>query len=135
MRALVVLALALLVALPVGASAASSASPRTELRITVWPRGTGISPYRFTLRCGPADGTLPNRSVACSRLAKVERPFAPVPADTACTEQYGGPAEALVTGHFQGRRIWARFNRADGCRIARWRKHEFLFGGVPLASG
>jgi hypothetical protein len=52
-----------------------------------------------------------------------------------CTEIYGGPAEALVTGTHRGRRIWARFNRTDGCRIERWRRHAFLFGGVRLGSG
>jgi hypothetical protein len=131
-RRLAVLALVLLAALPAAAPAGSSG---TELRITLWPRGKGGSPYRWVLRCNPADGTLPDRRVACAKLNRTPRPFAPVPPNTACTEQYGGPAEARVTGRYRGRRVWAHFNRADGCRIARWDKHAFLFGGVPLASG
>jgi hypothetical protein len=130
MRVLALLAL-VVAAVP---AASPAAAPGTELKITLWPSGKGPAPHRWTLECAPADGTLPNRRLACTRLARLSAPFAPVPADSACTEQYGGPAEALVTGRFKGRRIWALFNRADGCRIARWKKHEFLFGGVPLAS-
>ena len=128
MRPVVVIALALLAAAPAGAGTAT-----TELRIVLWPRGQAAGePHRWQLRCAPVGGTLPRRARACARLARLDAPFAPVPADVACTEQYGGPAQARVTGRFRGRRIWARFDRADGCRIARWEKHAFLFGGVPL---
>jgi hypothetical protein len=130
-RLLAVVALALVVAVP---AAMPARSPDTVLRITLWPRGKGPSPYRWTLTCAPANGTLPNRRLACTRLSRLSAPFAPVPKDAACTEQFGGPAEALVTGRLKGKRVWAQFNRTDGCRIARWNKHEFLFGGVPLAS-
>jgi hypothetical protein len=128
-RALVCLAVLLPALAAAGASA--GAAPQTDLRITVWPDGRGKSElHRFTLRCRPAGGSLPNRARSCTRLAALTRPFAPVPADAACTEIYGGPAEALVVGVHRGRRIWTRFNRTDGCRIERWRRHEFLFGGI-----
>jgi hypothetical protein len=130
-RVLAVVAVALLAPVP----AAQSAAPDTALKITLWPRGKGPSPYHWTLRCGPVNGTLPNRRFACARLNALSKPFAPVPKDAACTEQFGGPAEAIVTGRYEGKRVWAHFNRTDGCRIARWKKHEFLFGGVPLATG
>ena len=129
MRLLALAALAVVAAIP---ATSPAAPPRTDLRITLWPRGNDSSPYRWFLRCGPPDGTLPNRAVACARLNRLSAPFAPVPKDAACTEQFGGPARAIVTGRFKGRRIWTAFNRADGCRIARWEKHRFLFGGVPL---
>ena len=38
----------------------------------------------------------------------------------ACTQIYGGPAVARVTGRFRGNRIWAEFRRRDGCEIDRW---------------
>jgi hypothetical protein len=44
-----------------------------------------------------------------------------------CTQIYGGPQEALVTGTFGGRRVWARFSRRNGCEIARWNRIAFLF--------
>lgn len=38
--------------------------------------------------------------------------------DRACTELYGGPHRAFVTGTLRGERISARFSRVDGCAIA-----------------
>jgi hypothetical protein len=100
----------------------------TELRITFWPQGRerGNAITR-TLRCDPAGGTLAKPGDACRRLAAMQRPFAPVPGDMACTDIYGGPQEARVTGLFRGRRIWAGFRRTDGCEIDRWNRHAFLF--------
>ena len=33
---------------------------------------------------------------------------------------------AIVTGTFQGHRIWARLTQSDGCAIARWNLVSFL---------
>jgi hypothetical protein len=109
----------------------AAGTPATNLRITVWPQGPseeGAQVWR--LRCGPAGGTLPRPGAACARLARLERPFAPVPKDMACTQIYGGPQVARVTGTFRGRRVWATFKRTDGCEIARWNRVRFLFPGV-----
>ena len=37
-----------------------------------------------------------------------------------CTQQYGGPATARVTGTWQGQHVDATFDRTNGCEIARW---------------
>ena len=103
----------------------------TSLHITVWPNGEGNPGKRvYTLRCAPVGGTLPHPASACTKLMRVQRPFAPVPKNTACTQIYGGPQEALVTGRFRGRPVRARFNRKDGCEIARWNRVRFLFPGA-----
>jgi hypothetical protein len=108
-----------------GASVASAAS--TELRITYWSEGrTQGTPRTWTLRCDPAGGTLPRPAAACQKLAGMKNPFAPVPADAMCTQQYGGPQEAIVQGTFRGRRIWARLTMRDGCQIARFKRLSFL---------
>jgi hypothetical protein len=60
-------------------------------------------------------------------LAQIDDPFAPVPKDTACTQVYGGPQEADVTGTYRGRPVNAHFDRGNGCEIARWDKVAFLF--------
>ena len=100
----------------------------TSLHITVWPHGEGAPGKRvWTLRCGPVGGTLPHRAAACSKLARLTRPFAPTPAGVACTQIYGGPQEALVTGRFRDHAVRARFSRKDGCEIARWNRVRFLF--------
>jgi len=100
----------------------------TSLHITVWPHGRDHSPQRtFTLTCAPVGGTLPRRQSACARLTALRSPFAPTPAQRACTQIYGGPQEAFVSGRFRGRRIRSSFNRRNGCEIDRWNRVAFLF--------
>ena len=52
-----------------------------------------------------------------------------------CTQQYGGPQVATVTGKFHGRQVQAEFRRTDGCEIARWNALAALLGGTPGTSG
>ncbi len=107
----------------------------TSLNITVWPNGEGQSGKRtYTLKCAPVGGTLPHRAAACTKLAGMTRPFAPTPKGMACTEIYGGPQEALVTGQLRGYSVHARFGRKDGCEIARWNRVRFLFPGAVAAA-
>ena len=102
----------------------------TTLHITVWPNGQAHPGGKtYSLRCAPVGGTLPRPAAACARLARLARPFAPTPKDTACTQIYGGPQQALVTGRFRGHLIRARFSRTDCCDIARWNRVRFLFPG------
>ena len=104
----------------------------TTLHITVWPQGPDGPKRAWTLRCAPVAGTLPHRAAACRRLAGMSRPFRPVPKDAVCTEIYGGPQTALVTGRLRGSRVRAHFDRHDGCEIARWERVRFLF---PVSTG
>jgi Subtilisin inhibitor-like len=115
MRTLFVVSAAVLVL-----AAGAAASGTTSLRIRIWPDGPGGRSSMFTLRCDPIGGTHPRRVEACRVLASLKDPFAPVPANMGCTQIYGGPQVAIVTGTFRGRRVWARFKRNDGCQIARW---------------
>lgn len=108
----------------------------TSLQITVWPNGQGHTPKRtYTLTCAPVGGTLPHRASACTKLAALKVPFAPTPKQTACTQIYGGPQEALVAGRFRGSLIRARFSRKNGCEIARWWRVRFLFPGTVSSAG
>jgi hypothetical protein len=127
MRAPAALAVVLAVLAP---AAATAAAPPTSLKVRVWPEGRGKESTTWTLHCAPAGGTLPRPGRACTSLAAARAPFVPVPTDAVCTQIYGGPQEALVTGRYGTRRVWARFSRTDGCQIDRWRRHAFLFGGV-----
>jgi hypothetical protein len=126
------------VAASVLAFAASGAdASATDLTIRVWTDGrdAGAADKTWTLECAPARGTLPQRAAACRRLAALKRPFAPVRKDMQCTQIYGGPAEALVTGTHRGAKVWALLSRRDGCQIARWDRVSFLTPGVSASSG
>ena len=121
--ALAVTALALL-----AGAAHARQSGTTALRVAV--RATpDATPRVTTLRCEPARGTAPRPGVACRRLLAGGRAlFAPTPRGMACTQIYGGPQVAVVTGSVGGRRVWATFRRRDGCEIARWNRVAFLLG-------
>ena len=124
MRAFVAFALAALAATGVAAAGAGAASTsrHTALTITYWDDGskTGDKDV-WTLRCNPAGGTLARPVIACRRLnAGGWKLVAPVPPDAICTQIYGGPQVARVVGRLQGRRVWARFTRENGCQISRW---------------
>ncbi len=89
------------------------------LLISLFPQGPNGSVQRWTVHC---PGAKP-----CARLQAGGRAlFRPVRADMACTMIYGGPEVAIVRGTLNGRRVWARFTRRDGCQIARWNRVAFL---------
>jgi hypothetical protein len=136
MRGVVVIALAALALVASGSLQAGTATT-TTLRISYWDRGpmTDEPDSTWTLRCGPAGGTLPQPARACARLAAGgAKLVAPVPAGTFCTEIWGGPQRARVVGTIEGTRVWATFGRMNGCHISRWNKlSPWLLpaGGVP----
>ncbi len=55
-----------------------------------------------------------------------------VPPGRACTEIYGGPDEAFVTGEINGEPVDTTVSRINGCEIDRW---EQLVGLIPPALG
>ncbi|WP_327368770.1 SSI family serine proteinase inhibitor [Streptomyces sp. NBC_01217] len=96
----------------------------TRLTVTVSGTGDPSAEGVFELECGPAGGSHPAAQQACDRLAELAGegadPFAPVPRDAMCTQQFGGQATARVTGTWQGRSIDTAFDRTNGCAISRW---------------
>jgi Subtilisin inhibitor-like len=104
-------------------------SPTADLQISLSVRNSERPSKFWTLRC-PAGGTLPDAAEACSKLAQLDDPFAPVPQGTACTQIYGGPELADVSGTLDGKPVDTQFSRGDGCEIERWNRVAFLFPGV-----
>jgi len=100
-------------AAPTGTPAAALA----DLTVQVDPDGNDAQePKTATVTCdGPEDSEL------CGSLQGLKAEvFEPTPGDVACTQQYGGPETAKVTGTFRGEPVDARFGRQNGCEIARW---------------
>ena len=105
------------------AGSRDTAAAKTSLTITYWADGTSAKSVKWTLRCEPTGGTLRRPGRACTRLKSGGRKlFAALPRDLMCTEIWGGPQVARVSGTIAGARIAATFNRTDGCQIARWEK-------------
>jgi hypothetical protein len=107
----------------------ASSSTTADLQIGISIRNSEAPTKVWTLECPPG-GNLPDAATACRKLAEVKNPFAPVPKGTACTQIYGGPEIADVTGTFNGERVDTQFSRGDGCEIERWNRVGFLFPGV-----
>jgi hypothetical protein len=123
MRALIAVALAT-GALAACSSGSAGATDTTDLTVTYHQNGSaGSSPTTWVLRCNPARGSLPHAARACARLASAgARAFAPVAPTTMCTQIYGGPQTAVVSGTVAGRRVQAQFSRENGCEVARWNR-------------
>lgn len=96
----------------------------THLTVVVSGSGNPEADGSYELECEPAGGSHPVAQQACERLAQLPGestdPFTPVSRDAMCTQQFGGPATARVTGSWRGRSIDAAFDRSNGCEIGRW---------------
>jgi hypothetical protein len=113
-----------------GRSASAGTSPETQLTISFWPAGRGTeAPQRWTLRCAPAGGTLPRAAAVCRQLATIANPFAPRPKNLICTDQYGGPQQAVIAGTHKGDRVWTALGMRNGCEISRAKRLAFLVPG------
>ncbi|MFE0640443.1 SSI family serine proteinase inhibitor [Streptomyces sp. NPDC058877] len=107
------------------------------LTVVVEKSGNPQADGTFEVTCGDrAEGNHPAAADACKRLGQLAReranPFLPVPRDQICSQAYGGPVVAHVTGTWQGSKVDARFSRANGCEINRWENLEPL---LPLVRG
>ena len=137
MRPVFCVAALALVASGCGATSGDGGTPSTpdELTVTLRPTGADGPTHSWTLRCDPPAGDHPDPAAACAALAELEAPFAPIPEGTACTEIYGGPATASVTGTYRGAAVDATFGRANGCEIDRWDKHAPIVDPEGSAAG
>jgi Subtilisin inhibitor-like len=115
-----------------GSSAAGTAAPpSTDLRISYFPQGRDEAGKKaWTLHCDPTAGTLPRRAAACQKLDAMTNPFARPRRNVTCTDVYGGPGQAVITGTYESRPVWVLLSQRNGCEISRWKKLAFLVGGI-----
>jgi hypothetical protein len=93
--------------------------PAENTQLTVEVRGAG-EPQTFEVDCvtDPCDA---------ARLDKLAAVTKPPDGAQACTQIYGGPEEAHVTGTLRGRPVDRTIDRSDGCGIA---DYEALFAAL-----
>jgi len=111
-------------------SSGSSAEPGdTDLTIVINDGSGSTKTWRLT--CNPAGGTHPDPPAACQALeANGAAALPPVPNDKACTQIYGGPQTAKISGTWKGQSVMSTFARNDGCQINRW---KLMVGLLPRA--
>ncbi|MET3720499.1 MULTISPECIES: SSI family serine proteinase inhibitor [unclassified Arthrobacter] len=104
-----------------------------ELSIMVKP-GSTESAVNYTLVCRggvpTAESKHPNADAACAALKNSAALLSPSPknADRVCTEQYGGPQTATVTGIVDDTPVDAVFARTNGCEIGAWTAAQDVLG-------
>ncbi|MET4146643.1 serine protease inhibitor [Arthrobacter sp. UYCo732] len=123
-----------------GTSARPDATHRVDLTIRLREEpAAGEYVFRLVAENGGvrAASTLPAPAAALEAVERFgEDIFFPKPGPPKlCTQQYGGPQVAVVTGTFHGRPVKAVFRRTDGCEIARWNSVTALLGGTPGGTG
>lgn len=123
---------------PPGAPTALPSGPgqgNAELAITVLS-GEGAAAVNYTLVCESgkpaAESNHPAAEAACAALKKnaaLLHNSAPGK-DQACTEQYGGPQKATVTGVVDGTAVDSSFARTNGCEISAWEAAKDVLGAA-----
>jgi hypothetical protein len=110
---------------PQASSQAPPQVPLAELTVRVDPDGGGAKqPRTVDVTCdGQGDAEV------CGVVAHLTADkFTPTDSQLACTQQYGGPETATVTGTLRGEQVQARFSRENGCEISRWQDVQELLG-------
>jgi hypothetical protein len=104
-----------------------------ELAINVIP-AEGEAEISYTLVCTDgvpaAESVHPDADAACAALKENAGLLSSSTPETpqACTQQYGGPQKATVTGMVDGTPVEASFSRTDGCEISAWDAAKAVLG-------
>lgn len=104
-----------------------------ELSITVKPAESQPA-INYTLICQDGIPTAKSKhplpAKACQTLKNNPAVLMPRPRskEVICTQQYGGPQTATVTGTVDGVPVDTWFARRDGCEISRWNAAESILG-------
>jgi hypothetical protein len=110
-----------------------------ELAIMVKPSDAEPA-VNYTLVCKDgapaAESSHPSAAAACTALKNNPAVLSPGPrsTDQACTQQYGGPQQATVTGVVDDSPVDASFARRDGCEISLWNAAKDVLGSAGGAS-
>lgn len=109
--------------------AASSTGAGDQLTIAVRDGSGPTTTWRLT--CNPPGGDHPDPGTACRVLQeKAAQALPPVPKGRMCTQIYGGPQTATITGTWLGKPVSSRLSRVNGCETSRW---QALVGLLPKA--
>ncbi|MFN3217785.1 MAG: hypothetical protein ACE367_14925 [Acidimicrobiales bacterium] len=108
--------------------------PIADLNITYEHPEEGVS-FTYRITCLGDTATITgdvelDESTACLALAEPEvqtRLIEGPPADQVCTEQYGGPDVAVITGTLDEQPVDTTVDRTNGCGISTW---DDLLGAV-----
>ena len=112
---------------PTSGTSAGSTSPPTGDQLVISVKDGSGRTTTWRLTCDPPGGTHPDPEAACQALEKAgATALRPVPKGLSCTQVYGGPETAVITGTWRGQAVSSRLSRINGCEISRWNALEGL---------
>jgi hypothetical protein len=143
MRALVVLLVAALAvaAVACGDDEAGSSGSGQALNLTVSVKDGEGKEANGTLKCeeGTAEGSGFLESSAdehCRAARGLEQLLTTQPPkDRVCTQVYGGPQTARITGTFGAQDVARSLSRTDGCQIEDWKQADALLAPSGIKAG
>lgn len=125
---------------PAATSPAPSPGKQTvDLSISIRANGHDET-SKYTLQCAGAMALAPSghprAAEACALLARSPQIMepAPAPGTQMCTEQYGGPATATVSGTIDGKAASRNFDLTNGCGISAWNEALPLLVDQPTGN-
>lgn len=101
---------------PPGSPDGDGGSPIPAKLTVTWRAKPSAKQLRRSISCPDTSG--PDAG-ACAALAG-DHHLLELPAHRACTELYGGPEQAHITGTLDGAKVDETLTRTDGCQIARY---------------
>ena len=108
-------------------SAPAAKAGFAQLVVRVDADGKGAAPAKeLKLDCGSAADSAACKAAGALKAADLE----PVSRDKACTQIFGGPETATISGEVDGKPVDARFSRSNGCEVARWQAVSALLDRV-----
>ncbi len=114
---------------PSPSASSASGNPESTLTVVVDDGSGALTTWHLT--CDPAGGDHPDPAAACEALARHgAQALPPVAPDRVCTQLYGGPQRATVSGTWRGAPVLSRLSLTNGCEISRWKA---LVGLLPPA--
>jgi hypothetical protein len=114
----IVLILVATVAAGCGAEERASSGSLAQLTVRLDADGPGPDKAREVKVTCDAAGD----SEACGAAAGLKpSDFAAVPSGRVCTDIFGGPETASVSGELRGESVNGEFKRQNGCEIKRWK--------------
>jgi hypothetical protein len=108
---------------PAPSAAASADAVTLTVTFSRRPGARSVAHLRCRGSRASADGFLRAAGAhrACAHARAVTRLLTTPPdPNRACTQIFGGPERALVTGRIGDRRVRRAFKRTDGCEVADW---------------
>lgn len=122
-----------------GAGPPPGSSADVDLEITV--DHPDIEAYTYSIACSGDEASVDgvegiDAAAACTQLSQPgvqERLVEGPPTDRVCTEIYGGPDTATISGTIDGSSVDTVIDRTNGCGISEW--DELLADVLPPAIG